>query len=184
MPMYTMHVIFLICSRARMFKYFSICAGVVLLDQATKILARAMLELHQPFAVIPSLNFTLAYNTGAAFSLFANAGGWQTFLFTFIALVAIIIITRMLRSLKKEQLQQGLGLALILGGAVGNLIDRVTFSKVTDFIDVYYKSWHFATFNIADMAISIGAVLVILDAIGWIIPGMPRPSNCQQESSE
>ena len=143
-----------------------------------------MLELHQPYPVFASLNFTLAYNKGAAFSLFANAGGWQTAFFTFIALLAIIIIIRMLKSLTKDQLQQGLGLALILGGAVGNLIDRIAFSKVTDFIDVYYNNWHFATFNIADMAITIGAVLVILDAIGWFLPGMPKPSNCQTESSE
>ncbi len=155
-----------------------------MLDQLSKLLAKSVLELHQPYAVIPSLNFTLAYNKGAAFSLFANAGGWQTLFFAAIAILAIVIIIRMLKTLNKDQLQQGLGLALILGGAAGNLIDRIAFSKVTDFIDVYYKNWHFATFNIADMAISIGAVLVILDAIGCIIPGMPKPSNCQTESSE
>ena len=167
-----------------MIKYLSIAACVIALDQFTKILARSLLELHQPYAVFPSLNFTLAYNTGAAFSLFADAGGWQTVFFTLIAVLAIVIIIRMLRSLKQDQFQQGLGLALILGGAFGNLIDRIAFSRVTDFIDVYYGGWHFATFNIADMAISIGAVLVILDAIGWYVPGMPKPSNCQAESSE
>ena len=167
-----------------MLKYLFIAISVVMLDQVSKIVARTMLELHQPYAIFPSLNFTLAYNKGAAFSLFADAGGWQTVFFTAIALLAIVIIVRMLKSLNKDQLQQGLGLSLILGGAVGNLIDRVAFSKVTDFIDVYYNSWHFATFNVADMAISIGAVLVILDAIGWYIPGMPKPSNCQAESSQ
>ena len=167
-----------------MFKYLVVSATVVLLDQISKFISRSMLELYEPYAVFPSLNFTLAYNKGAAFSLFANAGGWQTVFFTVIALLAIVIIIRMLKSLNKDQLQQGLGLALILGGAVGNLIDRIAFSKVTDFIDVYYKNWHFATFNIADMAITIGAILVILDAIGWFIPGMPKPSNYQAESSE
>ena len=167
-----------------MLKYLFIAVSVVMLDQVSKIVARSMLELHQPYAIFPSLNFTLAYNKGAAFSLFADAGGWQTVFFTVIALLAVVIIVRMLKSLNKDQIQQGLGLSLILGGAVGNLIDRVAFSKVTDFIDVYYNSWHFATFNVADMAISIGAVLVILDAIGWYIPGMPKPSNCQAESSQ
>ena len=166
-----------------MFRYLLIAASIVLLDQFSKSLAKSMLELHVPVAVLPSLNFTLAYNKGAAFSLFANAGGWQTVFFTVVAAIAIVIIFRMLKSLQQDQLQQGLGLALILGGAIGNLIDRIAFSKVTDFIDVYYSGWHFATFNIADMAISIGAVLVILDALGWFLPGMPKPSNSQTESS-
>ena len=160
-----------------MVKYIVISIIVVVCDQLSKIAAKSLLELHQPYAVMPSINFTLAYNKGAAFSLFANAGGWQTIFFTVIALIAAIIIIRMLKALTKDQFQQGLGLAFILGGAIGNLIDRVLFSKVTDFIDVYYGLWHFATFNIADMAISIGAVLVILDAIGWILPGMPKPST-------
>ena len=167
-----------------MTKYLTIATVVVLLDQISKTLAKSMLELHMPYAVFPSLNFTLAYNKGAAFSLFADAGGWQTVFFAVVALLAIVIIIRMLKSLNSDQLQQGLGLALILGGAIGNLIDRIAFTKVTDFIDVYYNNWHFATFNVADIAISIGAVLVILDAIGWFLPGMPKPSNCQMESSE
>lgn len=167
-----------------MTRYLYIALCVVLSDQLTKFLARSLLEYHQPFSVMPSLNFTLAYNTGAAFSLFANAGGWQTLFFSVIALLAIVIILRMLLFLNSDQFQQGLGLALIMGGAAGNLIDRIAFSKVTDFIDVYYGVWHFATFNIADTAISIGAFLVILDAIGWYIPGMPKPSNSQTESSE
>ena len=165
-------------------EYLIIAALVVVFDQLTKKLAEHFLELHQPFAVLPSLNFTLAYNTGAAFSMFADAGGWQRIFFTVIALVASVVILKMLKSLNKDQFQQGLGLALILGGAIGNLIDRVLYGKVTDFIDTYYQSWHFATFNVADMAISIGAVLVILDAIGWFLPGMPRPSNSNAESSE
>ena len=167
-----------------MLKYLSIACLVIVLDQVSKQLAENLLVLHQPLPVLPSLNFTLAYNTGAAFSLFADAGGWQTVFFSVVALIAAVIIIRMLKSLHADQFQQGLGLAMILGGAIGNLIDRVLYSKVIDFIDVYYGNWHFATFNVADMAISIGAVLVILDAIGWILPGMPKPVNSQSESAK
>lgn len=159
-----------------MLKYLSISVLIVIADQITKQLAEYMLELHQPIAILPSLNFTLAYNKGAAFSLFANADGWQTVFFTVVALIATVIIIRMLKALNSDQIQQGLGLAMILGGAIGNLIDRVLYGKVIDFIDVYYGNWHFATFNVADMAISVGAVLVILDACGWFLPGMPKPS--------
>jgi len=164
-----------------MVKYIWIAGLIVIADQITKQVAENFLQLHQPVAIMPSLNFTLAYNKGAAFSLFADAGGWQTIFFTVVALIAAVIIIRMLKSLNSDQFQQGLGLALILGGAIGNLIDRVLYSKVIDFIDVYYAGWHFATFNVADMAISIGAVLVIFDAFGWFLPGMPKPSKTEVE---
>ena len=167
-----------------MLKYLSISALVVITDQITKQLAENMLELYQPIAILPSLNFTLAYNKGAAFSLFADADGWQTIFFTVVALIAAVIIIRMLKALNPDQFQQGLGLAMILGGAVGNLIDRVLYAKVIDFIDVYYSNWHFATFNIADIAISVGAFLVILDACGWFLPGMPRPSASEASNSK
>ncbi len=165
-------------------RYITIACLIVVIDQVSKQLAENLLTLHQPVAVLPSLNFTLAYNTGAAFSLFADAGGWQTVFFSAVALIAAVIIIRMLWSLKLDQFQQGLGLSMILGGAIGNLIDRVLYSKVIDFIDVYYGNWHFATFNVADMAISIGAALVIFDAFGWILPGMPKPVNSQSESAK
>ncbi len=167
-----------------MLKYIWIAGLVVIVDQISKQMAENMLELHQPVAILPSLNFTLAYNKGAAFSLFANADGWQTVFFAAVAVIAAIIIIRMLKSLNSDQFQQGLGLAMILGGAIGNLIDRVLYSKVIDFIDVYYENWHFATFNVADMAISVGAVLVILDACGWFLPGMPKPSKPENGVTE
>lgn len=164
--------------------YLAIAVVVIGLDQLTKKMAEYFLDLHQPWAVFPGLNFTLAYNKGAAFSMLANAGGWQTIFFTIIAVLAAILIISMLRNLNEDQLQQGLGLALILGGALGNLIDRLFYGQVTDFIDVYYGTWHFATFNVADIAISVGAALVIMDAVGWILPGMPKPEKIQTESSK
>ena len=138
---------------------------VVLLDQASKYLAEEFLILHQPVAIMPFLNFTLAYNTGAAFSFLHQAGGWQNTFFIVIALLMSLVLLVMLYKTPRRDLQLAISLWLVLGGALGNVIDRLRLQKVVDFIDFYVGEWHFATFNVADMAISIGAFLLIADSL-------------------
>jgi signal peptidase II len=139
---------------------------VVFFDQLSKWLAEHYLVLGEPLAVLPSLNLTLAYNTGAAFSFLHNAGGWQNTFFIVVAVVIGAIILVMLRRTALHERQLRIALWLVLGGAVGNLIDRLRIEKVVDFIDFYVGNWHFATFNIADSAITIGAILLVLDSLG------------------
>jgi signal peptidase II len=141
---------------------------VVILDQASKIWADNNLILGQPVAILPFFNLTLLYNTGAAFSFMADAGGWQRWFFSVLAaIISVIIIIWMART-PRSQIWVNIALALILGGAIGNnLIDRVLYGYVIDFIDVYYHHWHWPVFNIADSAISIGAVMLLIDAI-WL----------------
>lgn len=149
----------------------AICTGywlalvVVIIDQASKLLAESNLTYAQPVELIPYLNLTLAYNTGAAFSFLHDAGGWQHLFFIVIAVTMSLIILVILYRTSRKDLQMCIALWLILGGAIGNLIDRVRIHKVVDFIDFHISQWHFATFNVADAAISIGAVLLIMDSL-------------------
>lgn len=152
-----------------MLKWTWISAIVVFMDQLTKWMAEANLEegLQHGYAVMPHLNFGLVYNYGAAFSWLSDQGGWQRWFFAILALSISIFIIFWMRSLKERDRWTAIGLALVLGGAIGNLIDRVLSGRVTDFIDVYFNVpfyepvYHFATFNIADIGISIGAALLI-----------------------
>ena len=140
-------------------------AGIVVLDQTSKAAVRAMLALHESITIVPGLlTFTHVHNTGAAFGLLNSVDfPFKPTLMTAIAVAALIAIgVFSMRATVNEPLAQ-LGLALVIGGAFGNLIDRVTAGYVIDFIDVYWESWHFWAFNIADSAITIGAALLILD---------------------
>ena len=134
---------------------------VVVLDQATKALAEAHLMPYRPVDVLPLFNFTLMYNTGAAFSFLADAGGWQRWFFVLLSTVISIAIYRWLRTLPAYERPTAIALALVLGGAVGNLIDRLSTGRVVDFIDVYWDVHHWPAFNIADAAITGGVVLLI-----------------------
>lgn len=146
-------------------KWLWVSAVVLVLDQCTKLLADALLDFNQPVAVIPFVNIRLAYNTGAAFSFLSSGPGWQRWFFVTLALFVIGILVAWLRRLSAGQMRTALALALILGGAAGNLVDRLVYGYVIDFIDLYYGSWHWPTFNVADSAISIGAALLLLDAV-------------------
>jgi signal peptidase II len=142
--------------------------STVALDQLTKKIAEAELLLHQPLAIFPGFNFTLIYNKGAAFSFLSEAGGWQRIFFVGISTVISIFLLFWLKQISQDQKQQNnivlkSAIALILGGAVGNLIDRAMTGQVVDFIQVYYSSYYFPAFNIADSAITLGAGLLILD---------------------
>ena len=142
-------------------------AAVIVLDQLSKQWVLTSLPEHQPIPVIEGFwNWYRTYNTGAAFSFLSDAGGWQNLFFVGVAFVVSVVILFMIRRLGANETQVAVALMLVLGGAVGNVIDRVRFGYVVDFIDVYYRIWHWPTFNIADSAITIGAVLLVLDALG------------------
>jgi signal peptidase II len=145
--------------------WFIVSLIVILLDQATKYWVGQYLMPYTPVPVIPMFNITLAYNTGAAFSFLSGAGVWHRILFAGFSLVMSILLAILLWRTNQEEKLQAAGLSLILGGAVGNLIDRAFFGYVVDFIDLYYKNYHFATFNVADSAICIGAVFFAWDLL-------------------
>lgn len=145
--------------------WLSLSLIIVIIDQLTKIWAVNTLVYEHPMAVLPFMNFTLLYNTGAAFSFLAEAGGWQRWLFMGLAIVISIGLVVWLLRLSVRQLGLIIALALILGGAIGNLIDRVIYGYVIDFIDVYYQTWHWPAFNVADSAITIGVTILLIDAL-------------------
>jgi signal peptidase II len=146
----------------RNLRWLWLSVAVIVLDQLTKQLAVDLLEMHQPVAVAPFLNLTLTYNTGAAFSLLNDAGGWQRWLFASLSVVVGIVIVVWLWRLPSGERWLACGLALVLGGALGNLWDRLLIGAVVDFIDVYYQRWHWPAFNVADSAICVGAALLII----------------------
>ena len=152
-------------------KWLWLSVLTIALDQLTKYIAEAELLLHKPVAVIPGFfNFTLMYNKGAAFSFLSDAGGWQRFLFAGLSTVISIFLFFWLKQISKDDEQKHnhilqIAIALILGGAIGNLIDRALTGEVVDFIQVYYSTYYFPAFNIADSAITLGAGLLILDMI-------------------
>jgi signal peptidase II len=137
---------------------------VVLVDQATKALTVAQLKMQEPVALLPILDLVYLENTGAAFSILAQAGGWQRWFFILLALAVSIALMIWLRRIRSGQTLLALGLALILGGALGNVIDRVLHGYVIDFIYFHWGPHYFPAFNIADTAISIGAGCLLLDA--------------------
>jgi signal peptidase II len=141
---------------------------VLALDQATKALVRHYLALHETVTVIPGfLNVTHVLNTGAAFGLLNTADfPGKTVLIVALATAGLIGVAVYSVSLTSGQLMARIGLALIVGGAAGNLIDRVTVGSVVDFVDVYWRDYHFWAFNAADSAITIGVAIMILDMIG------------------
>lgn len=141
-----------------------IALAVVVVDQLTKWAALKYLTRHVEVAVIPFINLTLVYNRGAAFGFLNDAGGWQNIFFMGVALVACAVIVYLLSRLRSDDVIVATGLSLILGGAVGNLIDRFLYGYVIDFVDVYYGSWHWPAFNVADSAISLGAISLFIDA--------------------
>jgi len=147
-----------------MLKWLWLSLMVIVLDQITKALANAHLVLHEPVPVVPYFNLTLMYNSGAAFSFLSQAGGWQRWFFVAVAVAVSGALIWWLRQLRCGQTWLAVALALVLGGALGNVWDRVVLGHVVDFIDVYYGEWHWPAFNVADSAISVGAVMLLVDA--------------------
>ena len=137
---------------------------VIGIDQLTKFMVVDSLVLYQRIKVMPFLDLVRLHNTGAAFSFLANASGWQNWLFTGVAVVVSGGVLWWLTRLPRQgKTALALGLALLLGGAIGNLIDRVMYGYVVDFILVYYRDWSYPAFNVADSAITCGVALVLFD---------------------
>jgi signal peptidase II len=145
-------------------KWLWISLLVVVVDQATKQIAEAQLTPHQAVNLLPFFDWYLTYNTGAAFSFLADAGGWQRWLFTVIAVIMSVLIVQWIRKLPAAETLTAISLCLILGGAIGNLIDRILLGHVIDYIQVWLGSYPFPAFNIADAAISVGAAMLILSS--------------------
>lgn len=148
-----------------MLKWLWISGLVIVLDQLTKLWASSALEYGDPVPVIPFFNLTLMHNTGAAFSFLSQAGGWQRWFFALVAIAVSSILILWLKRLNASQRWLAVALALVLGGALGNVFDRVYYGYVIDFIDVYYGRWHWPAFNVADSAIFVGAVMLIIDSL-------------------
>ena len=148
-----------------MLKWSWVSLLVIVLDQLTKLWASSALSYAEPVPIIPFLNLTLLHNTGAAFSFLSEAGGWQRWFFALVALVISAVILVWIRRLPNGKVWLAISLALVLGGALGNVWDRIFLGYVVDFIDVYYQRWHWPAFNLADAAISVGAVMLIIDSL-------------------
>ena len=147
-----------------MFKWLSLSSAVIILDQITKYYASQELVLYQAVHIVPGFNLTLMHNTGAAFSFLSQAGGWQRCFFIGLASLISIAIIVWMYDLPANKRWLLAALALVLGGALGNVCDRVILGYVVDFIEVYYKDMYWPAFNIADSAIFIGAFMLIIDA--------------------
>ncbi|GGD66463.1 signal peptidase II [Lacimicrobium alkaliphilum] len=145
-------------------RWLWISMAVLVVDQLTKVWVLSGMELYQSIAVMPFFNLTYVHNYGAAFSFLSDAGGWQRWFFTAIALTVSILILVWLKQTKREQVLLPCAFSCILGGALGNLYDRLVYGYVVDFLDFYVGNWHWPAFNIADSAIFIGAALLIIDA--------------------
>ena len=140
---------------------FLISMLVVCCDQLTKYWALTHLPPYEPQPVFSMLSWTLAFNSGSAFSFLADSGRWHAWFFTsFSALISLVLVVWIVRLNAARLFKQAFALALILGGAIGNLVDRVRIGYVVDFIDVFYQSYHWPVFNLADSAICVGAVLL------------------------
>ncbi len=146
--------------------YLALSVAVVALDQATKLLIEHRLALFQSVTVLPVLQITRLHNPGAAFSFLADGGGWQRWLFTLLAIIVSVALTNWLRRIDPAAKVLACAVALIIGGAIGNLVDRLRLGHVIDFIYVHWGQHYFPAFNVADSAISIGAGLLLLDT--WL----------------
>jgi|TARA_B100001063_G_C16754322_1_gene552194 signal peptidase II len=142
-------------------RWYSLSSFIILVDQLTKSLATKNLLYGEYVNIFSGLNLILVHNTGAAFSFLSDAGGWQRWLFLLVSLSVSIILIIWIFRLKEQQLLESLSLALILGGAIGNLVDRIFLGYIIDFIDIYYKNYHWPVFNVADASITLGVVFFI-----------------------
>ena len=147
-----------------MLKWLGLSLLVVILDQVSKSAITGSMHLFESIPIMPFFKLTYVHNTGAAFSFLSEAGGWQRWFFAALALVISGIIAVWLARLKHHETLLAVALSLVLGGAIGNLIDRLVYGYVIDFLDVYYQTWHWPAFNIADSAITLGVILMLVES--------------------
>lgn len=155
------------------FAWLLFSAVIIVLDLWTKQIASDSLTLYRPVELTSWLNMTLAHNYGAAFSFLSDAGGWQRWLFTGLASVVTVVLVVWLLRLPTNEKLTAAALSLVIGGAVGNLIDRIVNGYVVDFIDVFYQGHHWPAFNLADSAITCGVILLLVDGI-FFAPAKPE----------
>ena len=148
-----------------MLKWLWLSLLVLCLDQSTKLAVDGALQLFESIRLFQGVNLTYVRNTGAAFSFLSQEGGWQRWFFAGLALVMSSMMVLWLLRLKSHEKLMAAALSLVLGGAIGNLIDRVAYGYVIDFLDVYYQDWHWPAFNIADSAICVGVGLMLLESL-------------------
>lgn len=147
-----------------MLKWLGLSVITILLDQWSKIEIIQSMSLYQSIPMTSYFNLTYVRNTGAAFSFLGDAGGWQRWFFAGMAFIISGILLYWLSQLKKHQTLLAVAYSCVLGGAIGNLIDRVAYGYVIDFLDFYYQTFHWPTFNVADMAICLGVFLMLLES--------------------
>ena len=147
-----------------MVRWLFLSGLVLILDQLSKVGIANTMDLHESIRLIPCFQLTYVRNPGAAFSFLSDAGGWQRWFFISLASTVSVVLLVWLLRLPKYAFWQAVGLSLVLGGALGNLIDRVVYGYVIDFLDVYYQNWHWPAFNIADSAITVGVAILLLDS--------------------
>lgn len=148
-----------------MLRWLWLSVAVLMLDQITKQLVESNFLVFEVLPLLPSVNLTLVYNEGAAFSFLSNQGGWQRWFFILIGLTVSLVLVIWINRLAVTQRLSAIALSLVVGGAVGNILDRLLLGHVVDFIDVYYREWHWPAFNVADSAISVGVVLMLIDVV-------------------
>lgn len=162
-----------------LWRYYLVALGVVVLDQWSKHLASTLLSYGRPVFVLPVFDLTLLHNSGAAFSFLAGAGGWQRWLLAAIAMAVSGVLIVWLHRLSSSQRLLAWALTLLLGGAIGNLWDRLVLGYVVDFISVHWQGHYFPAFNVADSAITLGALLMLLDL--WLHPDAASRRRSQRE---
>ena len=155
------------CDQRSGLRWLWLAMVIFMVDYLSKIIIMGTMTVNgsTPIAVLPFLNFYYVRNTGAAFSLLSTEGGWQQWLFALIALVVCGFLIYQMRQASITKTAHNIGCALVVGGALGNLFDRIHYGFVVDFVDVFYKNHHFAIFNIADVAIFCGAILYVFSSI-------------------
>ena len=158
-----------------MLKWLWLSLLAVVLDQGSKFVIDSSMRLYQTIPVLPYFNLTYVHNTGAAFSFLSDAGGWQRWFFAGLAILISGVIAVWLARLKQHETLLAIALSLVLGGAIGNLIDRLAYGYVIDFLDVYYGTWHWPAFNIADSAITLGVMLMLAESFGL---GRSKEADC------
>lgn len=145
-------------------KWLWLSVIVIILDQVSKYIAISYLQPYQPVPFFRGFNWMLAFNRGAAFSFLDSAGGWQLWLFNALAFLISIVLVVWMTKMKPQEKRLAIAFSLIVGGAIGNVIDRILYAQVTDFIDWYYGAYHWPTFNLADSFIFLGAAIFIFDS--------------------